>query len=54
MLRERIEECIARAGLLYPWWVPLTSVVGQLVCVGIALGPAMRDRSSGRVPGNAP
>ncbi len=37
-LRRRIEEKCQVRGLLYPWWVPLTCFVGQLVCVLLALG----------------
>ena len=36
-LRARIEDNIAAHGLAYPWWVPLTSTLGQLTCVVIAL-----------------
>lgn len=41
MLRERIEQACAERGLLYRWWVPTTSYVGQLAIVVVAL--AMRD-----------
>ncbi|HEX2895289.1 MAG TPA: histidine kinase [Marmoricola sp.] len=37
VLRARIEANIAAHGLAYPWWVPLTSTLGQLACVVIAL-----------------
>lgn len=40
-LRHRIEEKCSTHGLLYPWWVPLTVFVGQVVCVLLALG--LRD-----------
>lgn len=37
-LRERIEGNLERRDILYPWWVPVTCFVGQLVCVLMALG----------------
>jgi signal transduction histidine kinase len=40
-LRARVEANIAAHGLAYPWWVPITSTLGQLACVVAAL--AMRD-----------
>ena len=40
-LHARIESGMARRGILYPWWIPTTSFVGQLLCVLIAL--AQRD-----------
>ncbi|HYG94806.1 MAG TPA: histidine kinase [Nocardioides sp.] len=39
--RERIEENCLQRGLLYPWWVPVASVTGQLGCVVAAV--ALRD-----------
>lgn len=40
--RQRIEDsCLAR-GILYPWWVPILGLAGQVVCVVLALD--QRDR----------
>ena len=39
--RARIEDSVERYGLAYPWWVPIVSLSGQLVCVLAALG--LRD-----------
>lgn len=41
LVRERIEDSLARRRMIYPWWVPVTCLVGQVVCVALALG--MRD-----------
>ncbi len=36
-VRDRIEDnCVAR-GILYPWWVPIIGITGQLACVLLAL-----------------
>ncbi len=40
-VHARIERNLARRGILYPWWVPLSCFVGQVVCVCLAL--AFRD-----------
>jgi signal transduction histidine kinase len=40
-LIARIERTCADHGLLFPWWVPATCFVGEIVCVGIAL--VLRD-----------
>ncbi|MCX6398662.1 MAG: histidine kinase [Propionibacteriales bacterium] len=40
-VRERIERNLARRDILYPWWVPMTCFVGQVVAVVLAL--AQRD-----------
>lgn len=40
-VRERIERNLARRGILYPWWVPMTCFLGQVVSVVVAL--AQRD-----------
>lgn len=36
-VRDRIEDNCLRRGLLYPWWVPVTSFLGELGCVLVAL-----------------
>lgn len=36
-LRVRLEEKLARRGLIYPWWIPVFSMVGQYVIVLLAL-----------------
>lgn len=41
VVRERIEDQCGRRGILYPWWVPVTCLAGQLLCVGLAL--SLRD-----------
>lgn len=40
-VRERIERNLARRDILYPWWVPMTCFLGQVVSVVVAL--AQRD-----------
>ncbi len=40
-VRERIERNLARRDILYPWWVPMTCFVGQVLAVVLAL--AQRD-----------
>lgn len=40
-LRAGIEANLERHQVLYPWWVPLTSHLGQVVCVLVSL--ALRD-----------
>ena len=42
-LRVRIEESIAQHGLIYPWWVPVLSTIGQVsaVVVGLSLRDAL-------------
>lgn len=37
-LRHRIEEKCRARGILYPWWIPVISFVGQVSCVLLALG----------------
>ncbi|MFC5729264.1 MULTISPECIES: sensor histidine kinase [Nocardioides] len=44
LVRERIEDSLARRQMIYPWWVPVTCFVGQVVCVVLALG--MREALS--------
>jgi signal transduction histidine kinase len=41
VLRTRIEETIAEHGLIYPWWIPVLSAIGQLGAVIAAL--SLRD-----------
>ncbi|KRB76325.1 hypothetical protein ASE01_15105 [Nocardioides sp. Root190] len=36
-LHARIEGSMHERGIFYPWWIPTTSSVGQLLCVVIAL-----------------
>jgi len=40
-LKTRIEETIAGHGLIYPWWIPILSGIGQLGAVVAAL--SLRD-----------
>lgn len=40
-IHARIERGMARRGILYPWWVPTTCLVGQLLSTVVAL--AQRD-----------
>jgi signal transduction histidine kinase len=40
-VRARIEADIHAHGLGYPWWIPIVSLFGQLVCVALSL--AVRD-----------
>ncbi|HEX4190384.1 MAG TPA: histidine kinase [Marmoricola sp.] len=41
LMRTKIEENIAEYGLLYPWWMPVLSGIGQVGAV--AVGLALRD-----------
>ena len=36
-LHARIERSMEQRDVHYPWWIPTTSCVGQLVCVVVAL-----------------
>ena len=35
--RQRVEDNCLAHGVLYPWWVPLLGITGQVVCVLLAL-----------------